>query len=144
MNYPIIISKDKKSDYGVMVPDLPGCFSAGKTLEQAISNAEEAILTHLEGLIIDGEVIPRPTDIAKYQKQKKYQRACFALVPANLSKLSGKIKRVNLSIPERLLSKFDRTAQSIGETRSGFLVHAALEYIQKTAQKEWPRVVPRT
>ncbi|MCP4151812.1 MAG: hypothetical protein GY757_28975, partial [bacterium] len=27
MNYPVVIHKDKESDYGVTVPDLPGCFS---------------------------------------------------------------------------------------------------------------------
>jgi predicted RNase H-like HicB family nuclease len=133
MNYPIIVLKDRKSDYGVTVPDLPGCFSAGRTLDQAIANAEEAVLTHVEGLIIDGETIPNPSSLEKYQSLKKYKRACFALVQVDLSKLSGKVKRINLSIPERLLSKFDRTAEELGETRSGFLVNAALDYIQKTA-----------
>ena len=35
MNYPIVIHKDADSDYGVTVPDLPGCFSAGKTLDES-------------------------------------------------------------------------------------------------------------
>lgn len=29
MRYLVVIHKDKDSDYGVTVPDLPGCFSAG-------------------------------------------------------------------------------------------------------------------
>jgi len=33
MRYQVIIRKDRKSDYGVTVPDLPGCFSAGETME---------------------------------------------------------------------------------------------------------------
>ncbi len=36
MNYPVVIHKDKNSDYGVTVPDLPGCFSAGTTMEEAL------------------------------------------------------------------------------------------------------------
>ena len=32
MRYPVVIHKDPGSDYGVTVPDLPGCFSAGATL----------------------------------------------------------------------------------------------------------------
>ena len=28
--------------FGVVVPDLPGCFSSGDTLEEAIDNANEA------------------------------------------------------------------------------------------------------
>ena len=32
--YPVVIHKDKKSAFGVTVPDLPGCFSAGATLDE--------------------------------------------------------------------------------------------------------------
>jgi predicted RNase H-like HicB family nuclease len=33
----------KTSAFGVVVPDLPGCFSAGDTLDKAVDNAHEAI-----------------------------------------------------------------------------------------------------
>ncbi len=35
MRYPVLVHKDPESDYGVTVPDLPGCFSAGETLNEA-------------------------------------------------------------------------------------------------------------
>ena len=36
MKYPIAIEpSDKSHAYGVVVPDLPGCFSAGDTIELA-------------------------------------------------------------------------------------------------------------
>jgi predicted RNase H-like HicB family nuclease len=55
MRYPIAIETgDSKHAYGVVVPDLPGCFSAGDTLDEALTNAREAILLHLEGLLDDG------------------------------------------------------------------------------------------
>ena len=55
MRYPIVIHKDPDSDYGVTVPDLPGCFSGGDTMDEAIDMAHEAILGHIEGLLMDGE-----------------------------------------------------------------------------------------
>jgi predicted RNase H-like HicB family nuclease len=66
MNYPIIISKQPRSDYGVVVPDLPGCISAGRTLDEAMHMAHEAIELHLEGLIEQGQVppLPRPAPLA--------------------------------------------------------------------------------
>jgi len=73
MKYPLIIHKDINSDYGVTIPDLPGCFSAGSTLEMAIENSEEAILTHIEGLLIDNEDIPEPKTI-EYHKNKNKQK----------------------------------------------------------------------
>ena len=52
MRYPIAIeSGDAGHAYGVVVPDLPGCFSAGDTLDEALTNAQEAILLHIEGLL---------------------------------------------------------------------------------------------
>ena len=43
MIYPIVLHKDKDSDYGATVPDLPGCFSAGATLDEALEmNREQA------------------------------------------------------------------------------------------------------
>ncbi len=53
MKYSVVIHKDSKSDYGVIVPDLPGCFSAGSTIDEALENAKEAIestLSHAGGV----------------------------------------------------------------------------------------------
>ena len=43
MRCPILIHKDKGSSYGVTVPDLPGCFSVGDTLDESMAMAREAI-----------------------------------------------------------------------------------------------------
>ena len=53
--------------WGVVVPDLPGCFSAGDTLEQAFDNAREAIDAHCELLAEDGGEIPLPAPMAQHQ-----------------------------------------------------------------------------
>jgi predicted RNase H-like HicB family nuclease len=40
MRYPIAIETgDAEHAYGVVVPDLPGCFSAGDTLDEALANS---------------------------------------------------------------------------------------------------------
>ena len=61
MNYPVVIHKDEDSDYGVTVPDLPGCFSAGSTIDEALAMAREAIELHLDSLREEGSPIPQPT-----------------------------------------------------------------------------------
>ncbi|MEK7286761.1 MAG: type II toxin-antitoxin system HicB family antitoxin [Nitrospirota bacterium] len=129
MRYPIFIEKDPTSDYGVTVPDIPGCFSAGTTLEEALVNAEEAILTHIEGLMIDNEAIPIPSTIDNLKDQYQGEGSLWALVQVDMTKLSDKTKRINISVSENLLSKIDAYATREGETRSGLLVTAALEYM---------------
>jgi len=62
-----VIHKEPTSDYGVTVPDLPGCFSAGETLEKALSNTREAIELHLESMLEDGESMPVVDDIERHR-----------------------------------------------------------------------------
>ena len=59
--YTALIHKDPESDYGVSFPDLPGCVSAGNTLDEALAMAKEALALHLEGLLQDRRDIPTPT-----------------------------------------------------------------------------------
>jgi len=57
--YTIIVHPDvEQGGYWVTVPALPGCFSQGDTLQDAIAHAQEAIALHLEGLKARGEAIP--------------------------------------------------------------------------------------
>ena len=131
MNYPVVLHKDEGSDYGVTVPDLPGCFSAGKTLEEALDNAKEAILYHVEGIVNDGEALPEPARIEQHKENPEYAGGLWAVVSVDLSELSGKAKRVNITVPERFLMQFDSFARKKGETRSGLFVSAAMEYIAR-------------
>jgi predicted RNase H-like HicB family nuclease len=53
-----------RGHYSVDFPDLPGCVSAGDTLEEAFVMASEALSLHLFGMQEDGDVIPAATDPA--------------------------------------------------------------------------------
>lgn len=41
MKFALYLEKDSTSDYGVTIPDLPGCFSSGANIEEAMDNARE-------------------------------------------------------------------------------------------------------
>ena len=133
MKYPVLIHKESSSDFGVTVPDLPGCYSAGTTMEEALESAHEAVLTHVEGLLMDQEPIPTPSSVESLLPEWNEKGAVWALVPVDLSVLSKKAKRINITVPENLLRKIDAFATKDGDSRSGLLVTAALQYI---AQKQ--------
>lgn len=126
MRFPIVIHKDAGSDYGVIVPDLPGCFSAGDSPEDAIDQAREAIECHLEGLLMDREPVPSLRPLAEHQADPAYAGGVWALVEVDLAKLGSKTTRVNITLPERVLALVDAAAAREGESRSGFLARAAL------------------
>ena len=48
--YSIILTPEDAGGYSVAVPELPGCFTQGETLEEAIDMAKEAIIVYLESL----------------------------------------------------------------------------------------------
>ncbi len=129
MHYPIIIHKDPDTDYGVTVPDLPGCFTAGKTMNEAFNQAIEAIECHLEALLLDSEPLPTPQSIEYHQHNPDYQDGTWALVTVNLTKISGQTKRVNITLPERILTLMDKYALESGQTRSGLIAEASIAYI---------------
>jgi len=133
MNYPVVIHKDPGSDYGVSVPDLPGCVSAGATIDEALAMAREAIELHLEGLIEAGGVPPLPTPIEALQSNPDYAGGTWAIVHVDESTLGVKIVRVGVTLPERVLNAIDRHAKAHGESRSGLLARAAVRYIGRDA-----------
>jgi predicted RNase H-like HicB family nuclease len=60
--YAVVVEKGP-NNYSAYVPDLPGCISTGKTLEEIKANIREAVELHLEGMIEDGLPIPEPTSV---------------------------------------------------------------------------------
>lgn len=90
-HYPIVIDKDPDSTYGVTVPDLPGCFTVGDTIEQALKQAREAIEFHMECLLLDGDPIPEPKDIAFHQNNPEYAdgqwESVAVIIPTDASKI---------------------------------------------------------
>ena len=129
MHYPIAIEPGNQSTaWGVVVPDLPGCFSAGDTLEQAMVLAEEAITAWIEVAIDAGQDIPAPTDIeALRAAHPEFQSWPWALVKVDPAMLDDTLERVNISLPRRVLHRLDARARSAGETRSGFIARMAVE-----------------
>jgi predicted RNase H-like HicB family nuclease len=136
MDLPIAIHKDKDSVYGVTIPDVPGCYSWGGTVDDAIKNAREAIYSHFEAMAESGDVLDiKVSAIENLISDHEYAGAIWALVDVDPSKLDSKPERINVSLPRFVLKKIDSFAESRHETRSGFLSRAALALIaEETAQ----------
>lgn len=125
MRYPVVLHTDNGIRYGVTVPDLPGCFSAGDTLDQALESVREAIDLHLEGITEDGEEVPVASAVAAHQAHPEFAGGTWALVEVDTARFDGRAAKINITIPRRVLHRVDEFAKSHGLTRSGFLVQAA-------------------
>jgi antitoxin HicB len=54
----VLIPDPQDGGYTVFVPTLPGCITEGDTVEEALANARDAILSYLADVKASGEPIP--------------------------------------------------------------------------------------
>jgi predicted RNase H-like HicB family nuclease len=60
MQYAMIIEKGERNFYAYL-PDLPGCISTGKTLDEVKRRMRDAVELHLRAMREDGLPIPEPS-----------------------------------------------------------------------------------
>lgn len=129
MLYPVYVhTGDESHAHGATIPDFPGCFSAADAWEDLPAKIQEAIELYCEGEDMD---IPRPTPLEKLTRASEFEGGVWMLIDVDVSKLSGKAVRVNITLPEKVLSVVDAAARRQGDTRSGLLAKAALEYVER-------------
>lgn len=128
MEFIAYLHKDAKSDFGVSFPDFPGCITAGKTLEEARRLAVEALALHVDGMIEDGEPIPKTSTLDQLAGDRAMKNAVAFLVTLDSA---GKTARINITGRKRDISIIDRLADEAGLTRSAYMVQASLGALQK-------------
>lgn len=127
MRYPVVIEiGTPDTAFGVVVPDLPGCFAAGETLDQAMLDAEQAIALWIDAVLDAGEAIPLPSPLEAIRKRKEFKGWTFGLVSVDPAALDDRIERVNITLPRRVLRRLDQRAKASGESRSGFIARLAM------------------
>lgn len=128
MRYPIVIEPGNETTaFGVIVPDLPGCFSAGDMLDEAIIGAEEAAAAWIDAALDAGEAVPGPSSLEDLRQRSEYAGWAFGLINVDPALLDDTIERINITLPRRVLRRLDAMAQSVGESRSGYIAHLTLE-----------------
>jgi len=116
MKFPVVLHKDADSDYGVTVPDVPGCFSAGATVAKALENVQEAL------------ALPQAQEVDVHVANPDYEGGVWAVVDFDVTPYLGKAVRFNATLPENLLQRIDEKVKRDHRyaSRSGFLASAAL------------------
>ncbi|MBI4805244.1 MAG: type II toxin-antitoxin system HicB family antitoxin [Desulfovibrio sp.] len=120
-HYPVILHTENGVSYGVTIPDMPGCYTSGDTLEEALANVQEAV----EAYLFDAGHAPEVSAPDAVLDMVEAEGGVLAYVEVDLSFLDREPVRVNISVPKYRLERIDAAAKKLGMTRSGFLVHAA-------------------
>ena len=133
MLYPIAIEVgDATTAFGVIIPDVPSCFSAGDTYEESINNAKEALELHFEALAEDGELPPQGSQIDNFFRLPEYNGLVWAVIDINIDPFLGGAIKKNVTLPKLLLKKIDDVVKSnpLYKDRSHFLQVAASRELQ--------------
>lgn len=130
MKYPIAIEfGDEHTAYGVVVPDLPGCFSAGDTLDEAYAMARDAIALWINTALDEGQPVPPASPLHTYADDPAYAGWAWGVVDVDMSAFDDTMERINITIPRRMLRQIDRYVEKHHYTRSGFLAASALSCV---------------
>ena len=61
--YSVIVHDAEEGGYWVEVPALPGCYSQGESVDEALANVKEAIAMYLEALEDEDAAIPTDSEV---------------------------------------------------------------------------------
>ena len=89
--------------------------------------AQEAVEAHFEG---EDNEVPVPSDIVRWKDHPAYRDGFWLLVDIDLARVNAKPVRLNISLPNALVQRIDRYAETHHMTRSGFLARAAMRAIE--------------
>lgn len=81
MRYLLILEK-AENNYSAYSPDVPGCVTTGKTIEETKANMLEALTLHLDGLFTDGDEIPEPAALETQACYLEFEWSSTVLAPA--------------------------------------------------------------
>jgi len=127
-SYIAMISKDPGSTWGVHFPDLPGCTSAGDTMEEAVENAGKALRLWSE----DEADLPDASALDSLRRRADVQedlasRGMAVYVPLIVAERK---QRYNVMLDPALVEGIDRAARIAGVSRSDFIADAATQSLE--------------
>jgi len=123
----------KAGAYGIVIPDLPGCYGGGATIDETMRDAIGAAAAWADAAEQAGEAIPAARSIEALRKDREVAAAIAegaALVVIPLLRDSGRPAKANISMDAGLLTAIDEAAAERNLTRSAFLASAAREKIE--------------
>jgi len=130
MQYPVIIEKDGNS-FMASFPDIPEALTAGDTYEEALTAAQDALVTAFEFYFEDNRSVPAPSKIKDAKDFIEVPPSIWAKVILLNTMLE---KRVNHSELARKIGSTRQEVQRITDLRHATKIdtlHAALKVMGK-------------
>ena len=115
IRYPALVDGEEGA-YGVVFPDIPGVAAMGRTVDEAMLNAEGALQDYAIEAERDGEDLASPSPLQSVETPSGNQ-----LVSIPLIRPSGKSVRAGLTLDEDVAAFIDSEARRRGMTRKTYI-----------------------
>ena len=120
--YPAVLERGLKGTFGAWFPDFPGCVAGGRSQEETIERAENALGQTVDGLAEHERPLPEPTPVERIVLPRGCDLVAYFIVGVDPPDPS---ERVNVYLPKSLIGRIDRRAAELGMSRSSFFGLAA-------------------
>jgi predicted RNase H-like HicB family nuclease len=124
MRFPMIVYKSEGSAYGGLLPDFPGCYPMGETLDALVADVQSAVETWMDGE--DPAIFPIASSLEAVQASPDAQGHVLVLADVDTAFLESATERVNITVPRYALAAIDKRAKARGLSRSAYMVGASL------------------
>lgn len=134
ITYLAILEPAEDGGYGVYFPDLPGCISYGKNIEDAQTNAVEAAGLHLYGMESDEEIFPIPSQALAPELIKGCIVTPVSIYPDIVrNEMDNRRVKTNTTIPNWL----KKIAEENHVNYSHLLETALMDYLGLSGKKQF-------
>lgn len=125
--------------WGIRIPDVPGCYGAGGTPEDALADAISALREVAAHLVSNDNPVPtaRGMESVRRDKDAAYDPETESMVMVPLLLDKARVVKANVSLDAGTLEAIDEEAERRGLTRSSFLASAAVEKIATRSGSRW-------
>lgn len=131
--YMAIVHQEGDSAYGVWFPDLPGCYGAGDTEDEALASAKKSLMLYAEEASNDGEELPAPRTLHELRNDAEVQESLNEsngfMVAVPLIVNSGRRKRVSLDFDLALVESIDEVSKECNLTRKAWVEQVVRDWI---------------
>lgn len=132
--YFAVLERGAQETFGVWFPDFPGAVCAGRTQDEAMGRAEEALAEAVHMLAERDQALPDATPSDDIELPEDCDLVTFFAVRADPPDPS---ERVNVYLPRSLIERADRRAGDLGMSRSSFFGLALTRALWAEGQP-WP------
>ncbi|MBV6631519.1 MAG: type II toxin-antitoxin system HicB family antitoxin [Alphaproteobacteria bacterium] len=128
--YAGVLSKDPDSEYSMYFPDLPGCVTAGRTIEEALFSAREALALHLQGLMELRRRPPRPTNLYDLARDPQHGEGLAVMIEPWPADDDNEPETIELKLSARTIQALDNAGAVRHKTRAQIVELVLAEWFE--------------